>query len=242
MTTLEHTPLTRTVDGTEVPAAGTYSIDASHTEVGLQSSAPDGVQDQGPLRQRQRHRQPFAEGLRPSRPSRSRIDAALIDTRDAGARRRASARADFLDVEAHPTITYRGDLQCDLRGPAGQVEGELPVRGVTLSGPSDRHVRGRRHLPVGRRLIGFTARADPDREDFGLTWNRALETGGVLVGEQVRIDVEAEENAASSPRPVDRGWGNPPQFTGCSPSGPQAGLPRLDIRAGGRGVLDPEWW
>ena len=73
------------------------------------------------------------------------------------------------------------------------VEGDLTVRGVTRPVPLEATLRGRRQGPVGRpRRIGFTASTELDREAFGLTWNQALETGGVLVGKTVKIEIEAE--------------------------------------------------
>ena len=72
------------------------------------------------------------------------------------------------------------------------MDGELTVRGVTRSVPLTVSFEGAATSPWGTTSIGFTASAELDREDFGLTWNQALETGGVLVGEQVKIDIEAE--------------------------------------------------
>ena len=191
MTALEHTPLTRTVDGTEVPAAGTYTIDPSHTEVGFSvrhlmvsktKGRFDGV----------RGTVTIAED-----PSQSAVEveigAASIDTRDAG-RDEHLRSADFFDVEAHPTISYRS-TSVRREGRDWHVEGELTVRGVTVSVPLAVSFEGAATSPWGATAIGFTARADLDREAFGLTWNQALETGGVLVGKQVRIDIEAEANA-----------------------------------------------
>ena len=80
-------------------------------------------------------------------------------------------------------------------GGGWHVEGELTVRGVTVSVPLTVTFEGAATSPWGTTALGFTARADLDREAFGLTWNQALETGGVLVGKQVRIDIEAEANA-----------------------------------------------
>jgi polyisoprenoid-binding protein YceI len=119
------------------------------------------------------------------------IQAASIDTRDET--RDGHLRSpDFFDVEEHPTIGYRSTKVT----PAGRgrwtVDGDLTVRGVTRPVALDVAFEGGAKDPWGGDRIGFTARGELDREAFGLTWNQALETGGVLVGKQVRIEVEAE--------------------------------------------------
>ena len=80
--------------------------------------------------------------------------------------------------------------------PAGKgrwtVQGDLTVRDITVAVPLEVTFEGGAKDPWGGTRIGFTARTELDREAFGLTWNQALETGGVLVGKQVRIDIEAE--------------------------------------------------
>jgi len=191
MTTLEHTPLTRTVDSREVPVAGTYAIDASHTEVGFS------VRHLMVSKTKGRFGDVSGTVTIAEDPAQSavevQIDVASIDTRDAG-RDEHLRSADFFDVEAHPTITYRS-TSVRPEGRDWHVEGELTVRGVTLSVPLTVTFEGAATSPWGTTAIGFTARADLDREAFGLTWNQALETGGVLVGKQVRIDIEAEANA-----------------------------------------------
>jgi polyisoprenoid-binding protein YceI len=119
------------------------------------------------------------------------IDVASVDTRDE--RRDEHLRSpDFFDAEQHPTIHYRSTRVT----PAGErrwnVEGELTVRGVTRSAPLEVTFEGGAKDPWGNHRIGFTAQTELDREAFGLTWNQTLETGGVLVGKQVRIEIEAE--------------------------------------------------
>jgi polyisoprenoid-binding protein YceI len=80
--------------------------------------------------------------------------------------------------------------------PAGKggwtVQGDLTVRGVTKSVPLAVSFEGGVVDPWGGARIGFEAHAEIDREAFGLTWNAALETGGVVIGKTVKIDIEAE--------------------------------------------------
>jgi polyisoprenoid-binding protein YceI len=117
------------------------------------------------------------------------VDIASIATGDAG-RDGHLQSADFLDTEKFPTMTFKSFkvLPAD-----GTVEGELTIKGVTktvafeVSGPTE---PGKD--PWGNTRIGVEATTKISRKDFGLTWNAALETGGVLVGDQVTITIEAQ--------------------------------------------------
>lgn len=118
------------------------------------------------------------------------IQAASVDTRDE-TRDGHLMSADFLDVENHPTITYRSTKVVP-SGSDWRVEGDLTVHGTTVSVPLTVSFEGGAVDPWGNPRIGFEAHTEVDREAFGLTWNQALETGGVLVGKAVKIDIEAE--------------------------------------------------
>jgi len=122
------------------------------------------------------------------------IDAASLDTRVAD--RDAHLRSgDFFDVESYPTLVFRSR---DVRGPVGtsgetfEVVGDLTIRGVTREVRLDARFEGTGTDPWGGTRAGFSAQTTIDRRDFGLTWNQALETGGVLVGHEVRIDLQVQ--------------------------------------------------
>jgi polyisoprenoid-binding protein YceI len=119
------------------------------------------------------------------------IDAASVDTgvadRDAHLR-----SADFLDVQRHPTIGYRSRRVEVLAPDRVRVVGDLTIRGVTREVPLDVEVGGQGKDPWGNLRAGFSARASIHRKDFGLTWNQALETGGVLVADRVDVEIEVE--------------------------------------------------
>jgi polyisoprenoid-binding protein YceI len=182
-------PATRTVDGTEVPAPGVYELDLSHTSVNLSVRHLMVSKTKGR----------FADfvgtvtiGEDPLQSSvEVEIKAASIDTRDD--KRDGHLRsADFFDVESHPLITYRSTrVTPDGKG-TWLVDGDLTVRGVTRSVPLSVSFEGGVSDPWGGSRIGFEAHTELDREAFGLTWNQALEGGGVLVGKTVKIDIEAE--------------------------------------------------
>jgi polyisoprenoid-binding protein YceI len=119
------------------------------------------------------------------------IDAATIDTRVA--QRDAHLRsADFLDSETYPSITFR-TTTIERKGENRyQVTGDLTIRGVTKPVVLDVTEGGRAKSPWGQTVIGFRATTKIDRRDYGLKWNQALETGGVLVGNEVQIAIEVE--------------------------------------------------
>lgn len=122
------------------------------------------------------------------------IDAASIDT---GAEDRDThlRSADFLDVENHPTITFRSRRVEGAYAEAGdrfKVIGDLTIRGTTLEVTLDATFEGTGQDPWGGQRAGFRATTEIDRRDWGLRWNQALETGGVLVGNSVKIEIEAQ--------------------------------------------------
>jgi len=121
------------------------------------------------------------------------IDAASINTREAD-RDTHLKSADFLDVEKFPKLTFTSTRVARTGEGELQVEGDLMIHGVTrkvefaVEGPTP---PGKD--PWGNTRIGWTATTKINRKDFGLTWNTTLETGGILVGDEVSItfDVEA---------------------------------------------------
>jgi polyisoprenoid-binding protein YceI len=122
------------------------------------------------------------------------IDAASIDTgvndRDVHLR-----SADFLDVENHPRITFRstrveGAYAKD--GDRFRVTGELEIRGQAMPVTLEVTFEGVGKDPWGKQRAGFAARTEIDRREWGLKWNQALEAGGVLVANSVKIEIEAQ--------------------------------------------------
>jgi polyisoprenoid-binding protein YceI len=119
-----------------------------------------------------------------------RIDAASIDTQVAD--RDAHLRsADFLDTAKHPEITFRS-TRIEQAGTGYRVVGELAMHGVSREVTLEAEFAGTGKDPWGNERAGFSAKASLDRRDYGLVWNAALETGGVLVGEKVEITIELE--------------------------------------------------
>lgn len=171
-----------------LPATGTWSIDPSHSEVGFS------VRHLGISRTRGRFGAFSGDIVVAERPEDSRvsveIDTASVDTRDAG-RDEHLRSADFFDAETHPVLAF---TSTDVNANDGRwlVTGDLTIAGVTKPVVLDTEVTGLVTDPWGNDRVAFAASTEVNREDFGLTWNAALETGGFLVGKTVKIDLEVE--------------------------------------------------
>ena len=178
----------RTVDGLQAPAPGTYPIDASHSVVEFV------VRHLGLAKVRGRFNEfegtiVVAEDIADSRVDVS-IRAATIDTRDEG-RDTHLRSGDFLDVEKHATLEFHST---GVRQQGGNwiVDGDLTVAGQTRPVTLEVEFEGTATDPWGNDRVGFSATTKINREDFGLTWNQALETGGWLVGKEIKIELSVE--------------------------------------------------
>ncbi|NUR56909.1 MAG: YceI family protein [Acidobacteria bacterium] len=118
------------------------------------------------------------------------IEVATIDTREP--QRDTHLRSgDFFDVEKYPKISFRS-TSIDGTLESFKLSGDLTIHGVTRPATLDVTYEGRGKDPWGGERIGFAATAKIKRSDFGLTWNAALETGGFLVGDDVKISLDVE--------------------------------------------------
>lgn len=119
------------------------------------------------------------------------IDVASIDTRNSD--RDAHLRsADFFDVEKNPKITFQATKIVPKSEGEYEVTGDLTIRGVTRSETFTVTFEGSGKDPWGNEKAGFSGHGTIKRSDYGLTWNAVLETGGVLVGDEVKISLEIE--------------------------------------------------
>jgi len=125
-----------------------------------------------------------------------RIGANSIDTGNED-RDKHLRSADFFDVESHPEITFRSSRVNAVNGRL-EVHGDLTIRGTTREVVLDAEELGAGLDPWGQQRVAFRGETRINRKDFGLTWNQALEAGGVLVGDEVRITLEVQAIAASS--------------------------------------------
>ena len=180
---------TRDFQGVTIPTAGTFVIDPNHTRVGfvarhLMVSKVRGAftSARGSITVAEDPLQSVVE---------VEIDAASIDTgvadRDGHLR-----SADFLNVEVHPVLTFRSTSVLEPKGNEFRLAGELTIKDVTRPVELDVEFEGVVKSPYGQEVIGFSATTELDREEFGITWNQALETGGVMVGRKLKIEISAE--------------------------------------------------
>ena len=119
------------------------------------------------------------------------IATASIDTRQE--QRDAHLRSpDFFEVEKYPTITFRSTSVERIQNDRYRITGDLTIRDVTREVVLEGTDEGRGRDPWGGDRLGFSAATTIDRRDFGLTWNQALETGGVLVSNEIKIAIDLE--------------------------------------------------
>lgn len=171
---------------------GTYSLDLSHSQVGfsikhMMVSKVKGKFDiyEGEVG--------FDEKAMKFTKLKGIIDADSINT-DNERRDEHLRSADFFDVEKYPQIVfemtgYKGDAD------GGKMDGKLSIHGVTKNVTLDVEMGGVVKDPWGNQRLGFSLEGDIKRQDFGLEWNKLLETGGLVVGDTVKlvIDIEAIE-------------------------------------------------
>lgn len=124
------------------------------------------------------------------------IDASSIDTREE--KRDAHLRsADFFNVEKFPELTFKGTRIVERGGSDFQIVGDLTMHGVTREVVLDTEFEGRGDDPWGNQRVAYSAHVTINRKDFDLNWNAALEAGGVMVSDEVKIELNI---AASAPK------------------------------------------
>jgi polyisoprenoid-binding protein YceI len=175
--------------GVEVPAKGTWKLDPNHTVIGavarhLMVTKVRGKFDtfQGAIHIGDTPEESWAE---------LEIDAASIDS---GVEQRDEhlRSADFLDVEHHPKITFASTGVKRTGDNKLEVTGDLTIRGVTRPVALDVTFEGVSPDPWGGTRAGFTISGELRREDWDMSWNVPLETGGVLVSKTVDLEIEAQ--------------------------------------------------
>jgi polyisoprenoid-binding protein YceI len=118
------------------------------------------------------------------------LKAASLDTRT-DQRDQHLRSADFLDVEKFPEIKFHS-TRIEGGKESFKLTGDLTIRDVTKPITLDVEFEGTTRDPWGGERVGFSAKGKIDRREFGLTWNQALETGGVVVGNDIKINLEVE--------------------------------------------------
>ena len=186
---------TRDVNGIQAPAAGTWKFDQAHTALlaearHLMVTKVRGrfTDFTGTLHVAEVPEESFVE---------VEIQAASIDTGNPD-RDGHLKSGDFLDVENHPTLTFRSTGVELGEGSEFKVPGELTIRGITRPVVLNAEYLGATGDPWGNTRVGFSATTEIDREDFDMTWNMALETGGVLVSKKIKIELDVQAVAPAA--------------------------------------------
>ena len=185
----------RTHDDRVVPVAGAYDIDGAHTSVEFVGRHLMITKVRGRFTD-VRGRITIAEEPEASHVE-VQIGASSLSSGNAD-RDTHLKSADFFDVERFPTITFRSTSVTALPDNTWEVVGDLTVRDTTRPVTLQVDFDGADISPLGDERIGFSAATDLNREDFGLTWNMALETGGLLVGKTARIELAVQAIAATA--------------------------------------------
>jgi polyisoprenoid-binding protein YceI len=187
--TTSQTPATRSFQDLTIPAAGTFDLDQAHTRLGFSARHMMVSKVRG-------HFGDFTGSITiADEPLDSTAEAVIktasIDTGSAD-RDKHLTSPDFLDVENFPEITFRTIRVTARHGSDLTVLGDLTIKDVTKEIELDLELEGVGMSPWGKQVLGFTMTAEINREDFGITWNVGLETGGVLVGKTVKLELEGE--------------------------------------------------
>ena len=167
---------------------GTYALDPAHSRIGFVARHAMVTKVRGAFND--------VEGsatIDGDNPENSSVNVTVkvdsIDTRNA--QRDGHLRTnDFLDIENYPTITFASTAIKYLGGSDFEVTGDLTIKDVTKSITIPLEFQGSAKDPFGNDRIGFEGSVVVNRKDWGITWNAALETGGVLVSEKVTLEFE----------------------------------------------------
>jgi polyisoprenoid-binding protein YceI len=176
-------------EGLTLPAPGVFDIDVSHSHVGfvvrhMMVSKVKGrfTSFEGKISLAEKPQDSSVEVT---------IDATSIDTHDSG--RDGHLRSpDFLDVEKFPTLSFRSTALVPTGEGLFDLEGELTLHGVTKPITIAVEQEGVVIDPYGNERIGFSGSAELNREDYGISFNMALEAGGVVVGKAIKLEIEIE--------------------------------------------------
>ncbi|MER7889043.1 YceI family protein [Micromonospora sp. NPDC094482] len=181
--------VTRDWQGLTIPTAGTYVLDAAHARVGFVARHMMVSKVRGE----------FTEAAATITIAEDPLQSSVTATMQASSINTAQADRDahlcspeFLDSEQFPTVEYRSTGVKSQDGNEFVLLGELTIKGVTRQVELDVQFEGVGRSPFGQDIFGFSASTEIDREEFGLTWNVALETGGVLVSRKIKIEIEGE--------------------------------------------------
>lgn len=180
---------TRMVDGQELPAVGSYVIDPIHTNVGFTVRHMAVSKVRGTFT---KFGGTLVVGERPEDSEvHVTIDPSSVDTRDE-TRDNHLRTDDFFDAANHPEWTFDSTTVRVAGAGEFEVEGDLTIRGVTKPVTLAVILEGVVTDPYGNHRVGFSAGTTINRDDFGVSFGAVMESGGLVVGKKVDIQIEAE--------------------------------------------------
>lgn len=178
------------METTQDVALSTYAIDPSHSRLGFTVRHMGFSKVRGAFEQFEGTLQLDPDNLE-SIQADATIQADSITTNDEK-RDEHLRSADFFEVENYPTITFKSTEVRDVDGSTFTIVGEFTLHGVTKTLELEGEFLGAGRDPFGNDKVALEARTTINRKDFGLNWNAALETGGVLVSDKVDIELEIQ--------------------------------------------------
>ena len=180
---------TREFDGLAIPAVGTYELDPSHKRVGFV------VRHLMVSKVRGNFGEATATITVAEDPLQSSVTAS-INTQSVFTgqpdRDNHLRTGDFFEAEKYPTIEFKSTRIKSQDGNEFLLDGDLTIKGITKPVELLVEFEGAGRSPYGFDVFGFSATTEIDREDWGLTYNMALESGGVMIGKSVKIEIEGE--------------------------------------------------
>ncbi len=187
-TTAHQASPTRTIDGHFLPAPGAWEIDPGHTDVAFIGRHF--------MLTKVRGRFTDVTGTVVIAPnlndSKVEVSISMASVESGSAERDAHIKsAELFDVEQFPTATFRSTA-VDWDNTSGTVHGDLTMHGITRNVPLAVTFEGHARDPWGGDRGMFSAKTKINREDFGITWNVALEAGGLLVSKDIQIEIDLE--------------------------------------------------
>jgi polyisoprenoid-binding protein YceI len=180
---------TREFDGLVIPTAGTYLLDAAHKRVGFV------VRHLMVSKVRGEFAEATATITIAENPLESSVTATIqtVSVNTGQADRDNHLRTgDFFEAEKFPTMEFRSTGIKSHAGAEFVLDGELTIKDVTKPVELVVEFEGATTSPYGQQVFGFSASTEIDREDWGLTYNMALESGGVMISKKVKIEIEGE--------------------------------------------------
>jgi polyisoprenoid-binding protein YceI len=180
---------TRPFEGLQIPAAGTYLLDAAHKRVGFV------VRHLMVSKVRGQFAEASATITIAEDPLQSSVTASIttgsVETGQVD-RDKHLRTGDFFEADKYPTMEFRSTGIKSHAGAEFVLDGELTIKDVTKPVELVVEFEGATTTPYGQQVFGFSASTEIDREDWGLTYNMALESGGVMISKKVKIEIEGE--------------------------------------------------